>query len=363
MSARVGAYLATHRLPHGDRARLAEKLKVSARTLRNWRARALLVGVSRPAHRPSTDDLHGEDLREAVRVWRKLPSGFNGAGTLREKLAREKIVLGKRPAGRLVNWLKAMTAKHANRRILARRVSHEVQARDLWWSCDESFLGRDAAREAIWALFVREVFSRRTYPLSVGRAASGEELAVTLEKLAVERGGWPWILSLDNGGANRSEIVADVLKEHQVIVLFNQPHTPQHNPFGERAIGQHKQASGVEEVARRLGPECDRAARCAVLHHVLRRTSETLDNTPRAACGGLTPLELDSSAKRADDIGCRDRFYADARAALEGVAQQQLAPRARRRAEREAIFCSLERHGMLNRFTGGGRSSRPSKRK
>ena len=84
---------------------------------------------------------------------------------------------------------------------------------------------------------------------------------------------------------------------------------------------------------------------------------------PRASLGNLTSLELDRSAPRADDLSCRARFYADTRAALERIALEDIKPRARRRAEREAIFCMLEKHGLLDRTTEGGGSTRSSKRK
>ena len=82
---------------------------------------------------------------------------------------------------------------------------------------------------------------------------------------------------------------------------------------------------------------------------------------PGASLGNLTPLQLDRSAPRADDLSCRARFYADIRATLERIALEDIKPRARRRAEREATLCMLEKHGLLDRTTGGGRSTRSSK--
>jgi hypothetical protein len=148
-----------------------------------------------------------------------------------------------------------------------------------------------------------------------------------------------------------------------VVLLFNLPHTPEHNAFAERAIGEYKRASGVVELGRELDPACPRASRCALLQSQLEQTAWLLDRTPRAALAGLTPLELDRLVPRADDLGCRARFYAETHAALACIAHSTLPRRAQRRAQREAVLSALERHGLLVRTTGGARSTRPSKRK
>jgi hypothetical protein len=154
-----------------------------------------------------------------------------------------------------------------------------------------------------------------------------------------------------------------------VIALFNVPHTPQHNPFVERAFGDLKCASRLDELVARGAdssqalvcvPDAGVSNTCELLRERLCATRDALDRTPRLALRTRTPAEVDGSAERAEDRACRARFYADARAALARVAAQPLKPRARRRAEREAILCTLETHGLVRRTRGDGRKSRPS---
>jgi len=77
--------------------------------------------------------------------------------------------------------------------------------------------------------------------------------------------------------------------------------------------------------------------------------------TPRADFLGLTPEELDRIAPRADAHVRRARFYEDVCSALESARAAHAAPRARRMAEREAIWCALERAGLVTRIRGGGK--------
>lgn len=305
-----------------------------------------------------------------MRAWRGLPRGHDGSPSLCAALWRLGIRLATRLVQRVVKQLKLDRSTRLRQRIERQRVHVEVLARDALWSSDESHLTRDEQGETR-ALAVRETCVPRTLWLSAGPPVHAEDLVRALELTACERGGWPLVLGLDNGGPNRSDELARVLEREQVIALFNVPHTPEHNAFVERGIGELKQAIGPDGLA----------ARCtdAVQGHVcvldpgvlategglrasLRDAWLVLDATPRYALGGSTPAEIDSLTERADHVTCRARFYADARAALERVAAQQLDPRARRRAEREAILSTLEAHGLVRRTRGGGRSPRSTKR-
>jgi hypothetical protein len=85
--------------------------------------------------------------------------------------------------------------------------------------------------------------------------------------------------------------------------------------------------------------------------------------TPRPGLGGLTPDELDRIAPHAEARVSRARFYHDACAALARAAAEHPHGRARRMAERDAIYSTLEQHRLLTRTRGGQPLSRPSKRK
>jgi transposase InsO family protein len=357
----------TDGLRHGDLKRMARFLRITPRALRKRRAKELVVGPPRPAHRVRCSVPPRDIARRIVRVWHKLKPSHNGWRTL----AACAVRLGFRLATTWVQWLvRELKRKQADRerwRIESERVHTDVLARDAVWSCDESFLARDAQGE-VRALAVRETHVPCTPWLSVGPPAHAADLVYALEHTAAMRGGWPLVLSLDNGGANRSHALARVCEREQVVLLFNVPHTPQHNAFVESGFGELKCACGLTGLVAdpSQGTVCalepDVSQTRSALEQRLCAARDVLDNTPRWSLGAATPSEIDRSAPRADHVVPRARFYHDVRAALARVAQQQLSPPARRRAEREAIWSTLQAHGLVYRTRGGGQSSRPSKR-
>lgn len=271
--------------------------------------------------------------------------------------------------------LKKKRAHRERWRIQRERVHTEVLARNVLWSSEESFLERDEQGE-VRSSVVRETLVPKALAVAVGPPATQEDVIRLWECARAERGSWPLVMALDNGSPFRGKRVRAFLQERQIIALHNVPHTPQHNPFIERTLGDLKGVIGQDGLAERpaepsQGPVCARepgvrATRVCKLARLLcawNNAAWQLNHcTPRDDLAGLTPDEVDSFAPDAENLVRRERFYNDARAALARVAQQQLKPRARRRAEREAILCTLEEHGLVNRTRGDSRSSRPSKR-
>lgn len=366
----MASYLTSHALHPGDTAFFADLLGITPRAVRKLRARARRVGPARPAHRPRVERPTLGLLRCLVRKWHGLLGGHDGVLTLIAEAFRLGAKLTHGFAEWLVRSLKTKRAQRERLRVERERVHTQVLARDAVWSCDESFLGRDACGE-VRALAVRETHVPRTLWLSLGPPAHAKDLVRALECTAAERGVWPFVICLDNGGANRSDELLRVLAEQQVIVLFNVPHTPQHNPFVERGFCDLKLATGLAGPAARMAETSQMpvwAHESGVLemrdelHARLLAVSVALDRTPRWSLGAATPEEIDRSAPRAHHLVCRERFYRDACAALARVAGLQLPPRARRRAEREAIWSTLQTHGLVVRTRGGGQPSRPSKR-
>jgi transposase InsO family protein len=240
---------------------------------------------------------------------------------------------------------------------------------------------------------VRETVAPKSLAIAIGPPATADDLIALWETAARERGRLPLVISIDNSGPGRSKKVRAWLRRNEVVALFNVPHVPQHNAFVERTIGELKCAVDGErerEEARADSPACTcepslalcrsqsgsiAAPRCASCSHsregLLRRllaewAAAAWDlnaNTPRPKLDGLTADELDRIAPDAEDRVHRARFYRDACAALARAAAEHPQGRARRRAEREAIYSTLEQHGLLTRTRGGQPLSRPSKRK
>lgn len=364
----IGTWLATHpRLRRGELVWLAGVLGVTPRTLRNWRSaarRGLPPRPPGPARRPIEE--WWAALRAVRRVWRKLCSGHDGWRSVVAALVRRGLEVPVGLVQELVALLKHRRAKREQQRIEAARVQAEMRARDVLWPVDETHLGRDEEGETR-ALVVREARVPKTLSIAVGPPATAEDVERQLERTAEERGGWPLVVGFDNGGCFRAQSLQERLAKEQVVALYNLPHTPQHNARAERGIGDLRRAAGLPgPKARRAAPAAQRNAgsaalaeqqvdRPSLLARLLFASSELDGRTARYALDGLTPDEVDRIAPRADDLVSRARFYADACAALESVARQQLPARARRRAEREAIWCTLEQHGLVQRTRGGGR--------
>jgi transposase InsO family protein len=237
-------------------------------------------------------------------------------------------------------------------RIEGNRVHVEVLAGDALWAIDQTHLCRDEQGE-VKALAVRECLSGRTLGLSIGPPAQGLDVVRLLERVAEQRGGWPFVIQADNGSENKNAEVAACLKRARVIALWNEPRTPQHNPRAERGFGDFKLALRIDKGSRRSTHGTMEPGNQGMCVRLLYAWHALDAQTPRARLDGLTPVELDRIAQRADDRARRDRFYIEVRESLRRIALAPQNPRARRKAEREAIWNALQRHGLVTRTRGG----------
>lgn len=159
----------------------------------------------------------------------------------------------------------------------------------------------------VWAIDFAEAPSaidgRESYLLAVRDLASGQQLlwrpvpALTADVVRAEllplflACGAPWVLKSDNGPAFRADSTKRFLTRWQVCALFSPPHTPSYNGSIEAAIGSlktrtqklaegaaHPQrwTSAVVETARRLANETARPRR---LHGA--SPEEVWSNRPR----------------------------------------------------------------------------------
>lgn len=340
----LGALLAKQKLRHGNLARLAREIGESTRTLRNWRT---AEGRSRPPGQPPhSDEAFEGALEQCTRVWVDLPRGHDGWRSVKTTLERQGSSLPTRLVQASVREIKHAERARTRERIETHRVSAQVLARDALWAADQTHLLRDESGE-LKALVVRECMYPRTLGISMGPPACGKDTLGLMEHTAKERGCWPLVMQLDNGPENNNRFVRDGLHKERVIILWNEPHTPQHNPRAERGIGDLKRACGLD---RARSPSITRQDACMGLLDAWKR----LDlHTPRQSLDGLTPSELDRIAPRAEDLASRARFYAEVCLELRRIALEPIRARARRKLEREAIWRALERHGLVTRTRGG----------
>lgn len=223
-----------------------------------------------------------------------------------------------------------------------RRVHVRVLARDAIWSADGTHMGwREGIK--IEGQLIRDAGSARIVQMTLGAPACGEDVVRILELARIERGELPLVLATDNGPAYRSQVLEEYLRRHRVVHLRNLPRTPQHNAWAERAIGEIKRdcrweagqgipalAAALEESRRRLD------------HHRLR-----------ASRGYRTAAACDFAMERGYDLVRREDFYESVQQALCKARRRPQGERKTRLAQREAVFVTLEKFGLVERSRGG----------
>ena len=336
---------------------------MSTKRLSRWRKQAAKgwPGPGRPGHPVAA---WREALRRVGRVLRKL-GWRHGLGTVLGELARQGLDVPTRLVRRALAAWKRRHRQRKQRRIEAARVQVRVLARDAVWSQDAMHLdGRGG--DATWGRVVMDRCTREHPALALSGAPSSQSSVEILERVRVDTGRVPLVLAVDNGSENKGALVRWA-REHQVVLLYNQPHTPQHNGAGERSVGELREELGeleglvdgpVEGAALPLqGPVLELGGGSPEAAELYReRLSQAwwrLDHLwPRPCLGGRTAAEVAALARPAYDRVCRARFYAACCCAKKDAVRGVRRKRARRRAEREAVWCVLEEHGLVIRRRG-----------
>jgi hypothetical protein len=329
----------------------------------------LREGVSAEVRRAYAKE-HGKSLR-TLRNWRRGPAGRWGrpprpealvqaarADCARELLARGHgrwwktiwVGLGGLYAQALVREVVTdLKEEHEARGRLLRamaRVSVKAFFGDVLWALDETHLGRLEDGEAVLGLVVREVASTRTLIVSVGPAATAEDLVRALEVLRLSRGGLPLVICMDNGPAMKSELVELYLRFHEVVPLRNLPYVSEHNAYVERGHRDIKEMSG-------LGKSVVLSNHAEAARALVPALTELNEYRPVASRGWRTPVAVDNETPRWYASVDRRDFYEAACRAIREAVQGCRNDRERRKAEREAILSTLENFALIQRTRGG----------
>jgi transposase InsO family protein len=319
-------------------------LGVSARSLWNWQHHE----AKRPGRPP-----HSEAARLCAR--RLVSAEWRRQGKTAGSRPIVKALAGRVPT-RLVqeelSAIKKLHRAHAAKKRRAARVHVQATRRDALWSLDATHLGRLRSGEAMQALVVRDVASRRTIAPSIGPAACARDVIALLERAKAARGTLPLALATDNGSPNVDHEVEAYLAREGVVHLRSRPHTPQHNAWVERAIGELQAESGLGEGV--IDEPC-RAQRALEAAH--RRLDEC---RLRQTLGYETAARVDARLESAYTLVDRGRFHETVRERVENAVQSQTCARDRRRAERATILDVMEECGLIIR-TRGDRRPRPEK--
>ncbi len=325
----------------------AEMLGVSSRTVRRWRRRAAQGWVKQRRGRPPRTPEVRRQAQELVKEawtrqgcsagWRPVEKALNG--TVPTRLVQESLSVLKKDQRRRAR---------AIRRTLRRTIA--VSERNVAWSMDSTELAR--AEHGIFAGEVlRDVGTQKTIAASVGPPSTWRDVLQLLNRAVLEQGGPPLVIFTDGGPVYRSCAFQTWCRVHRVLWIRSVPHTPQHNPWVERAIREIKdELEPLSELPSTL-PEWRRC-----LRWIIRRLNTY---RLRRSLGFRTADDLDSECPPQDPEGLRARLYEDACAAVENALANVSRPRDRHRAVREALLTILERFGVIQRTIGDGRPSSP----
>ena len=346
------------KLRRGELARYARLLEVNVRTLRKWRGQADRCTVmGRPRHAQST-------WRAAVvpvaRAWRS-QGRTAGRPRVEERLDQLGIAVPPTITRALLRELKIRDRSARARRQAEERRGLRVAVRDALWSLDATHLGRDEHGK-VEALQVRDVATTASIDPAVVGPAKGEDVLALLKRAKLTRGVLPHVLAMDNGPAGKNQRVCSYLASEGVVVLWNVPHTPEHNPWVESLHGELKAELEARGELPEMGADPSQGPRSLAeaggsatksrLRRCVQRVTRLLNERVRTSRGGFTATQLDSLLGRAEDLVSRDRFYEAACAAQKDAVLATDNARARRRAEREAVLCTLEQMGLVTRTRG-----------
>jgi hypothetical protein len=329
-------------LRRGERGYLAALIGRSLRSLQLWKRQA---GSVRRAGRPSASVQEWRaSLWRVARCWR-WAGRTAGWRELRDQLGTSVPV---RRLQKLLSLLKRRWRRRERERLARSRTSVALPGGDVLWSQDSTQLGRSESGRAVHGEVVRDAGSLRTLLLAVGPPSHGQDVVQQLQVLQSCRGTLPLVWSTDNGPPYRSAIVERFLESERVVHLRNEPRTPQHNSWAERAIGELKAESGLRGDGV-LASSADAVER-------LSAARERLDGRRlRTKLGGRTAVQADRSDRCWYSAADRERFYGDTRRAQQEAAAGARTARERRRAERRAVLAALER--LNNESTHRGDAS------
>lgn len=322
---------------------LAQSVDVVPRTVRNWGKRNTpgdYPKLGRPAH---DERAHRNAFWKVGREY--CQQGRCGAKAMEVRL---KGTVPTRLIREYVKRFKACEDRKNRTRILRQREGIEVLAKNVFWVKDSAQVAKSPEAEKVESQIIKDRGSLVTIGVSTGGPTTGQDVITLLETLRASRG-LPLVMGSDNGAPFTCEEVEEYLNRHQVIHLRSLPRTPQHNGSAEVNIGEIKRCA-------RLGAHV--IARPAVAHdHAIRAAIKLNENRVRSSKGFKTGAELDETMDVGYHLVERARFYGECQRLLGAVQSRGLKHRATRMLERDVIFGTLEKHGLIKRYRGGSQAT------
>jgi len=321
---RVGLWLQT--APRGSQKLISEMLKVTTRTLRSWKSKCHKPKKKRGRKRI------GVTLTEMLtiaREWKR--QGSPGSRPIIQALPKMRVKV----IQNLISELKERKKKrYENKRMEVRTsvVVHQVSALGVM----------DAASMIRGEEFIvyrnRGSLQMMTEECAQGATQSSDTIGF-LEGLK-QKGQLPLVVGTDNGSPFCADSVETFLQDNKVVHLKSLPRVPQHNGSAENA---------VLELKALLLDGISAADACDILNK----------NRLREKLGWQTSDAVNQNKFKPVTEDERTIFYNSARTAIDLAMKDKKSACEKRKAEREAIFQTLESFSLITRTQG--RSTHPFK--
>lgn len=309
--------------PHGSQTMTAPVMQVSTRTLRSWKQKAIRnLPHTKPGPKPKA--LLFSDVLVIAREWKR--QGYVSARAVIASLKHTRVRLIRIIVGGLNRRRKLRATKH----VLENRTSLKVNQPGVLVVLDAAKIPNKTGGELI---VFRDRASLSTHTrVSDQTATRASDTLAVLEKLKFD-GRLPLVVGSDNGSPFTAIEVTLFLNENSIIHLKSLPHVPQQNGSAENAVGDVKRLIKNGAGLDRLSP---------ILNN----------NRKRATLNWKTPTEVESANRRSVNEEERKDFYQACKAAILDAVLGTKTAYEKRKAEREAIFQTLESRSFITRTRG-----------
>lgn len=326
---KIGQWLLRDRSDRKLVSFLAERLEVTPKTLRNWRA-MVQRGEAAKTGRPSYSSALKASARAAVQEQMRR-QGHPGWRPIAKALPEFPVRLIQAEVGRI----KAYRRKRLRNLRAKQRITTRVLAREAIWTVDGTLTQGRGSPEA---QVVKDRGSLSYRAIRTGPVARDKDVTSLLEQTR-DQTGLPFVLSTDNGSIYCSAETQAFLEKEKVIHLRSLPRTPQHNGAAEIGIRQAKEALPVQ---------------CTDSGAALLNTCATMNKYRLYATKGFKSAnQLDEKIIAAYTRVKREEFYEKCMKRVWRVRCSTLPWREKRRAEREVILTTLQEYKLIERTRGG----------
>ena len=341
--------------PHDRHAarKLADAYCISPSWVRTQRRRAEKGDAPLGPGRPRIPDCERARVSLLAKAELDRQGWRTGHRPILKALRRDEQDLSETLVRETTAALKKEVRSRIGREIEKRREGHEVLARDAVWAEDATHLGRLADGAEVSGEVITDRGTLSTVSLSVGPPPNALAVEQDLDRAARLRGGWPLVHQHDRASIYGAPPVRERLAREKTIALVSRVHTPTDNPVAERQNRDLKEESGLGKGVLLKGD--------AEAAELLEPAAGRLQVRLRATRGYRSPDELDREWPRADAIVDRARFYEEACSAMREAVLGLTDPDEIQKAEQDAVWRTLEKHGLARRHVGRRRSPCPTR--